>query len=140
MAKFLRSGKVPQIRKIPALLWFDGLNSTILPFQKDTFTIGLIHECQSTSILGEAGKFMNEGHLGEMFEGGQPGNFGLGQTHLAWPAAAGGATLTFQKDWHGWSLNQLRRAGNWGEGDLERWENFAKLEVWGCYMVKMIIG
>jgi len=100
MAEFLRAGKVPEIRKIPALLWFDGLDGTIFSFQKNAFTIGLVHQGQAASILGEPGKFMNESHLGEILKSGEPGDFGLGQTHLAGPAAAGGATLTFQEDWH----------------------------------------
>ena len=108
MAEFLRAGKVPEIWKIATLLRFDGLDGTIFPFEKDAFAIGLVLKGQATPILGEAGKLMNEGHLGKSFEGGEAGDFRFGQTDLARPAAAGGATLTFQKDWHGGNLNQSR--------------------------------
>ena len=110
-AEFSRTRKVPKIRKIPALLWFDRLHGAVFAVEENAFSIRLVRKGKSPPILGQPGELLDKFWLCHSLAGRQPGDFRLGQTHLPRPATAGRATLTLQKNWHAGSLSKagLRR-------------------------------
>jgi len=95
-AEFFKSGKIPPVGEIPALLRLDGLHRTIFTLQKDALVVGLFHQGQPLAIRPQPGELLDELRFAHSTEGGQPGDFRLRQTHLPRPATAGGATLTHE--------------------------------------------
>lgn len=99
-ADFLEIGKVPPIRKIPALLGLDRLNRTIAAFEKHALAVWLLHERQSPAIGPQAGEPLDKIELGQLLELGEAGDFRIAHAHLARPAATGRAALAFVKNRH----------------------------------------
>jgi hypothetical protein len=104
MACFLEAGKIPKIRKAPALLRFHWLNRTIVSIQEHAFTVGLFFEGQPTPIPGQPRKPLDELNLAHSLEGCEAGHFTVIQPHLAGPTAASRATLAGIEYWHERSL------------------------------------
>ena len=50
VADFLEIGKVPQVRKVPALLRLHGLHGTVVAFKKNAFAIGFVEQRQTEPI------------------------------------------------------------------------------------------
>ncbi len=100
LALRFESREVPKIGKVPTLLWFDRLNPTISIFQKDARTVLSIFQNQTSPIGAQSKVLLNEIGLQQSQMRGDPSDFILSHFHLTWPAAAGGAAVTFPKDWH----------------------------------------
>ena len=100
LANFFKAREVPQIWKVTALLRFDGLHSTIISVEKNTFAVGFIHQGQSAPVGPETGIFLNEVEFAQLFKRGEPRDFSFAQSHLSRPAATGRASLAFVKNWH----------------------------------------
>ena len=107
MADLFKARKVPEVRKIPALLRLHGLNAAIIAQQKDTLAVGLFLQNQSATIRAQPHELLDEIVLAQRFELRQPGEFGVGHAHLARPATAGGATSAFVEDRHAASVGIL---------------------------------
>jgi len=99
-ADLFRPGKIPKIGEILALPGLDRLHRAIISVQKNAFVIGFFLQRQPLAILPQPSETLDEFVFAEALEGGQPRDFRVGQTHLSRPAAAGRATLTFQKNRH----------------------------------------
>lgn len=100
MADLFETGKIPQVRKVTALLWFHRLHSAVFSFEEDAFAVGFVDQCQAVSIGSETRVLLDEIKLAQAFMCGQPGNFRVRQTHLSRPATAGGTALALEKNRH----------------------------------------
>jgi hypothetical protein len=100
MADLFEAGKVPKVRKIPALLRLDGLNRTIVAVEKNTRSVRLFLQNQSVTVVAQPGELLDEVVFAHALERREAGDLGVVHVYLARPAAAGGATLTFVKDRH----------------------------------------
>jgi hypothetical protein len=101
MADLFEAGKVPQIRKIPALLRLGGLNRAIVAVEKYTRPVRLFLQHEPAAVVAQPGELLDEGVFAHVLERREPGDLGIGHAHLPRPAAARGATLTFVEDRHG---------------------------------------
>lgn len=101
MADLIESGKVPTVRKIPASLRFDGLNRAIVAVEENTRAVRLFLQHEPATVVAQPGELLDEVVFAHVLERREPGDLGISHTHLPWPAAAGGATLTFVEDRHG---------------------------------------
>lgn len=95
VADFFKAGKIPEVRKLAALLRFHGLNGAILTFQKNARAIGLLTEREAAAVGAQLGKLLDEVVLAQALERREPRDLGVVQQHLARPAAAGRAAFTF---------------------------------------------
>lgn len=124
MTNFFEAGKIPEIRKITALLRLHGLDRAIVAMEKNTFAIRLLLQGKTTPIFGEPGEFLNEIELGQTFVSGQSRDLHIGQTHLSRPATTSRAALTFVKDRHeaepSVSIVSLSSRGCWCPASLSR--------------------
>ena len=105
-AALLKAGKIPEIRKIAALLRLDGLHGTVIAVQKNAAAVGLFLQGQSATIPAQPRELLDEIGFAQAPERGESGDFRLRQTHLSRPAAAGRATLAFVKNRHTGKLSQ----------------------------------
>ena len=108
-ADLFKAGEIPEIWEIPALLWFDRLHRAIVSRQKNALAVWVFLQGQSLAVMTQPREMLDEFIFGEALEGGEPGDFRLGQAHLSRPAAAGGATLTFKKNRHASRIIQPAR-------------------------------
>jgi hypothetical protein len=92
--------KIPQVRKIPALLRLHWLNRAIVAFEKNTFIICFLLQCQSASIPAQSRVLLNELMLAHSFERRQPRDFSLRKSDLSRPPATRCASLTFVENRH----------------------------------------
>lgn len=51
LTDLLKTGEVPKVGEILALLWFDWVNLTAITFQEDTSTTGLIRQGQAAAAV-----------------------------------------------------------------------------------------
>jgi len=100
LAGLLKAGKIPEVRKITALLRLDGLHGAVVAFQKDAAAIRFFLQGQSAAIPGQPRELLDEIGLAQALERGEPRDLLVRQTHLSPPAAAGRATLAFVENWH----------------------------------------
>jgi hypothetical protein len=100
-AGFFEAGEIPEVGEITALLRFDGLDGTVLAFEKDAGAAGLFHEREAVAIFAQAGVTLDEIVFGQAEVPGHAGDLFVRKPDLARPAAAGGATLAFVEDGHG---------------------------------------
>ncbi len=91
---FAPSRKIPFIREILALLWFDGLDGAIVSFQEKTGPILLIDQGQPASIRAQARVVANEEILIHLEMGCNSGDFLRAHADKSGPAAAGRTALT----------------------------------------------
>ncbi len=96
----LEAGKVPAVRKIPALLRLHGLNRAIVALEEDAFAVWFFLQRQSAAVVAQPHEALNEVVLAQTLERGEPGDFRFRHAHLPGPATAGGATLAFVEDRH----------------------------------------
>ncbi len=99
-AVFFRTGKIPKVREVAALLRFHGLHRAFLAIEEKALAVGLFLQGKPTSVLAQPGKLLDEVVFAQDFERGDLGDFRLRQSHLPWPAAAGRAALAFVKNRH----------------------------------------
>ena len=99
-AALLKAGKIPQIRKIAALLRLDGLHGAVIGVQKNATAVRLFLQGQTATIPAQPSELLDEVGLAHAIERGEPRNFLIRQAHLTRPAAAGRATLAFIKNRH----------------------------------------
>jgi hypothetical protein len=99
-AFLLRAGMTPEVWKIPALLRFHELHRATIAVQKNTFPVRLVHEYQPAAVVPEPGELLDEIEFTQAFERCEPGDFRIGQPHLARPATARRATLAIMEDGH----------------------------------------
>ena len=99
-AGLLKAGKIPQIRKIAALLRLDGLHGAVIAVQKNATAVLLFLQGQSATIPAQPSELLDEVSLVHALECGEPRGFLIRQAHLTRPAAAGRATLAFVKNRH----------------------------------------
>ena len=85
--------EVPGVGEVAALLGFHGLDPAVLPVQKDAGPVRLIDEGESATVGAEAGVALDEIILGQPKVAGNGRDLGLGDFHVAWPAAAVGAAF-----------------------------------------------
>jgi hypothetical protein len=111
VADLLEAREIPQVRKVTALLWFYGLHGAMLALEEDTFTVGLVHQGESAPVAAQPRELLDELAFAQATEGGEAGDFSLRERHLSRPAAAGGATLAFMKDWHARDSSGVGSAG-----------------------------
>ena len=104
MADFLEAGEVPQVGKIPALLRLHRLNGAVIAVEENTFTVWLLLQDQTAAIRAKSHELLDEVVFAQALEGRDPGKLGAGHAHLARPATAGSAALTFMEDRHGVSV------------------------------------
>jgi len=71
-----------------------------MAFEKHTGTIRIFLQYKPATIVAEPGELLDEILFAQALEGRNLRDFGFGQSHLPWPAAASGATLTFEEDRH----------------------------------------
>jgi hypothetical protein len=95
-----RTGKIPEIGKIAALLRFYGLNRAPAGLQKNALAIWLVHQGETATIRSQARELLDEIVLGHGLKICQPGNFRFRKPHLPRPATASRAALTFKEDRH----------------------------------------
>ena len=100
-ADLLKTGEIPEIREIPALLRLDRLDRAIVSRQKYAAAVWLLLQGQALAIMTQPGETLDEIIFTQTMEGGKPRDFRVRQTHLPWPAAAGGTSLAFEKNRHG---------------------------------------
>lgn len=100
MTSLFKAGEVPQIRKITALLRLHGLHGTVVAFEKNALTIGLLRQRKAAAILPQSCVTLNELVLRDQLQICHPGNLAVAKTYLARPPTTGGASLTFMEDWH----------------------------------------
>jgi hypothetical protein len=100
MASFLEAWKIPEIRKIAALLRLDRLHGAIFAVEKNALTILFFLQGKSATIPAQPRKLLDEIIFADTFKRGEPRDFFVPQTHLPRPAATGRATLAFVKNWH----------------------------------------
>jgi hypothetical protein len=55
MTGFLEAGKIPEVRKIPALLRFHGLHGAVVALQENALAIRLFLQGESLPVLAETG-------------------------------------------------------------------------------------
>jgi hypothetical protein len=96
----LEIGKVPQVRKIAALLGLDRLHGTIVALEKNTFAVWFFHQRQSKAVVSQAGELLNKIMLVHLLERSEARDFLIVQSHLAWPTTTGRATFAFVKNRH----------------------------------------
>ena len=60
VAGFLEAGKIPEVRKIPALLRLDGLHGAVVAFQKNAAAIRFFLQGQSAAIPGQPREPLDE--------------------------------------------------------------------------------
>ncbi len=99
-AGFFKTGEIPEVRKIAALLRLDGLHGAIVAVQKNAAAVRLFLQRETAAIPTQPRKLLDELGFVQTLERGEPRDFRLRQTHLARPAAAGRAALTFIKNRH----------------------------------------
>ena len=99
-AGLLKAGKIPQIRKIAALLRLDGLHGAVIAVQKNATAVLLFLQGQSATIPAQSRELLDEVSLAHTLKRGEPRDFLIRQAHLTRPAAAGRATLAFIKNRH----------------------------------------
>jgi hypothetical protein len=100
VAGLLEAGKIPEVRKIAALLRLHGLHGAIFAFQKNAAAIRFFLQRQSAAIPAQPRELLDEIRFAQALERSEPGDFLIRQTHLPRPAAAGGAALTLVKNRH----------------------------------------
>ena len=76
-AIFFRTGKIPAVGEIPALLGFDRLDAAIVALQKNAFMVGLVQQGQAGAITSQPRESLNEFIFAEAFESGQPRDFAV---------------------------------------------------------------
>ena len=115
MADLFEAREIPQVREVAALLWFYRLHGATLAIEEDTFTVGLILQSEPAPVAAQPRELLDELAFTQAPKGGEARNFHLRKRHLPRPAAAGGATLTFMKNWHARDSNGVGTAGKRGE-------------------------
>ncbi len=100
MADFLEAGKIPEVWKIAALLWFDRLDGAVVALQKNAATIRFFLQGQSAAIPAQPRELLDEIRFSDALKDGEPGDLFILQFNLPRPAAAGRAALTFIKNRH----------------------------------------
>jgi len=100
VAGLLEAGKVPEVRKIAALLRLDGLHGAVFAVEKNAFAVWFFLQGQPAPVLPETGEILDEFVFADALERGEPRDFFIRQTHLPRPAAAGRAALAFIKNRH----------------------------------------
>jgi hypothetical protein len=93
-------GEVPSIRKVFALLGFDGLNRTLVPLEEKTSPILPVDQGQSSPVGAEAGVILNKDIFLHPEMSGDRTNFVFCHPHKAGPTAAGRAALAEIVGWH----------------------------------------
>jgi hypothetical protein len=99
-ADFFKTRKIPQIRKVAALLWLYGLHGAVISLQKYTLLIGFFLQNEPPPVLPQARKLLNEVMLAYLQKSRETGDLVVGQSHLSRPSAAGGAALALVKNRH----------------------------------------
>ena len=99
-AGLLEAGKIPEVRKITALLRLHRLHRAIFAFQKNARAVRLFLQGQPAAIPAQPGEPLDEIRFAQAVERGEARDFRVRQTHLARPAAAGRATLALIKNRH----------------------------------------
>src|SRR5882724_166202 len=99
-AGFLEAGKIPEIRKIPALLRLDRLHGAIFAVEENALAIWFFLQGKSATVPAQPRELLNKFIFTDVFEFGETGDFFVRQTHLSRPTATGRAALTFIKNWH----------------------------------------
>ena len=108
-AGLLEAGEIPEIRKIAALLRFDRLHRAVFAVRKNALAVRFFHQRQAAPVVAQPRELLDELIYDHALERREPRDFRVGQTHLARPAAAGRATLTFQKYRHAAGYRNRRR-------------------------------
>ena len=100
MTDFLEAGKVPEVRKIAALLRLYGLDGTIVADEELTFAVGLFEQRKPFAIRPHARVTSDELCFAQIEMCGDARNLRVGQSHLTRPPATGRATLALVENWH----------------------------------------
>ena len=100
LADFFKAGKIPEVRKIAALLRLDGLHRAIAAFQKNATASRFFLQGQSAAIPAQPRELLDEIGFAHALERGEAGDFRVRQTHLPRPLAAGRAALAFKENRH----------------------------------------
>jgi hypothetical protein len=70
LADISPTGEVPRIGEAATLFWFDRLNFTILTFEKDAGSVGLIDQGEAATVGAKAGMGSDELSFLHFQEGG----------------------------------------------------------------------
>jgi hypothetical protein len=97
---FFKAGKIPEVWKIPALLWLYWLHRTVPALEKNTFAIRLVLQGKALAIPAQVKKRLDEIKLTQTLKSREARDFLIGQTHLSRPPAAGSTTFALVKNWH----------------------------------------
>lgn len=101
MADFFEAGKIPEVRKIAALLGFHGLDGAVVAGKEFAFAIGFFEQRKTLPIRAHARVAFDELRLAQVEVRGDARDLGIGKAHLAGPATTGRATLTLVENRHG---------------------------------------
>jgi hypothetical protein len=110
---FFEAWEIPQVGKISALFWFDGLHRAISALQKNALAVGFVLKGESAPVVSQAGEGLDESKFAHAFECREARDFRVRQPNLPRPPATGRATLAFVKYRHGGSraIAGLKTAG-----------------------------
>lgn len=100
VADFLKAGKIPEIRKIAALLRLHRLHGTIIAIQKNALAIWFFLQRQSAPVRTQTHVPLNEFVFAQLKKRREPGDFFICQANLSRPATTRRAALTFIKNRH----------------------------------------
>ena len=99
-AGLLKAGKIPEVRKIAALLRLGGLHGAIVAVQKNAAAARFFLQGQPAAIPAQPRELLDKIGLAQTFERGEPRDFFICQTHLPRPATTGRAALTIVENRH----------------------------------------
>jgi hypothetical protein len=75
---FFESWKVPQVRKVTALLRFDWLNAAGVAFQENAFAARLFLQNEASPVARQSGESLNEIKLRNSVKVREPSDLGIG--------------------------------------------------------------
>ncbi len=78
LADFFKARKIPEIRKIAALLRLDRLDRAVISIQKNTFAIGLIVQRESAPVVRQTCELLDEIRFAQILELRQTRDFHIG--------------------------------------------------------------
>lgn len=101
VADFFKAGKVPEVRKLAALLRLHRLHGAVLAFEKNARAVGLFLQRKAATVSTQPGVALDEIGFAQALERREPRDFRTVQQHLSRPATTGRAALAFEENGHG---------------------------------------
>lgn len=100
LAELSKSGEIPDVREVSALLWLHRLNRAFRAIEEDAFAVHFLNERQALPVLPDPGIGLDKPLFRHPFKLSHLADFVVGDLDLSGPPTTGRAALAFIKDRH----------------------------------------